>query len=104
MLHYVDKCYLNVGSYPYVRFIVQHNKKPVHFESEELKLKLKEEQIYLNVDRLQSRNTICIGWLMGSHPKAVNSRDLEEVIKKFQFPEEAEDNIKPYEFQCEVRS
>ena len=56
------------------------------------------------MDQLQAHNTICIVWLMGSHPKAINPRDMEEIVKKIQFLEQAEAKMDPFAFQCKVRS
>ena len=63
---------------------------------------LKDNEIFLNKDGLQSRNTICIGWLMGTHLKSINARDLEEIIKHFSFPDEDEQGH--HQIECEVQS
>ena len=88
LLHYVDKCFLKQSTYPYIQFIVEHSKKVEEFADPDFLAHLKDNKILLNKDRLQSRNTICIGWLMGTHPKSVNARDLEDIIKNFSFPDD----------------
>ena len=88
LMVYVDKCFLKEDSYPYIRFSVGHNKKRKCIDSTALKEGLMTHGIHVNADKMQVKETLCLGWLMGSHPKAVNAADLELAIKKFRFPED----------------
>jgi len=88
LLVYVDNLFLKEDSYPYIQFSVGHNKRRNCIDLMALKEALHKHGIYVNVDKLQEKETLCIGWWMRSHPKAVNAPDLELALKKFRFPED----------------
>ena len=52
---------------------------------------LKTLEISIWKDQIQEKETICIGWLMGTHPKVVNPGDLIKSIKDFSFVENAKE-------------
>ena len=103
LLKYVDKCFLQKDSYPYIRIITRHNRKSSRFITPEINEKYKSHSTYVSIAKIQQKQTICIGWLMGTHPKSVNAGDLEEQIKSFKFQEELDNNLKNPEFDIELR-
>ena len=50
-----------------------------------MKESLLAQGIHISIDKFQARETLCLGWLMGSHPKSVNHKDLEIAMKNFRF-------------------
>ena len=58
---YVDKCFLKEDSYPYIRFLAGHNKKIKCIDSTALKEGINKHGIYVNVDKMQAKETLYLG-------------------------------------------
>ena len=103
LLKYVDKCFLRKDSYPYIKIIIRHNRNKSRFITMEVQDKYKSHKVYLSIAKIQQKQTVCIGWLMGTHPKSVNLIDLEEQIKVFKFQNEIDNNLKTPNLEIELR-
>ena len=60
--------------------------------------------IHFSIDKLQTRETMCLRWLMGSRPKSLNREDLEKAVQNFLFPADfTGEMIEPFEVKCRVQ-
>jgi len=76
LLVYVYTRFLKEDSYPYIRLLVGHSKKRKYLNSVAMEEAHHKHIMYVNVDKLQAKETLCIGLLIESHLKVANAVNL----------------------------
>lgn len=82
---YADNIYLMQGKSPWLKLRAGHTKEHEIFEDDAFRSALKELDMNFYKEKLQTKFTCRAGWLLGSHPVAFNSKNLEAAIE--QLPE-----------------
>ena len=82
LYNYVDRIFIRENSFPYVRMLTSHDVHRTELSSETFTTNIRDQGINLWIDAIQAETIKTAGWLLGSHPEILNTKDFATILQQ----------------------